>query len=62
MVGCWFGNVKDDSAIWLRFDHQADNLVLLPEEAERQRTDAQQRTEELAARLRKWAEAPPDQL
>ncbi|MBN3873638.1 Uma2 family endonuclease [Nostoc sp. JL33] len=41
-LGTWQGKVEDDPAIWLRFYDEAGNVVLLPEEGERQRADAEQ--------------------
>lgn len=51
-LGTWQGVVEDDLNKWLRFYDAAGNLVLLPEEAERQRA------ERLAARLRDLGEDP----
>ena len=48
-LGTWQGKIENDDAVWLRFYDEAGNLVLLPQEAEkqhaeaeRQRADAQQ--------------------
>ncbi|MEL7242178.1 MAG: hypothetical protein AAGM40_07500, partial [Cyanobacteria bacterium J06573_2] len=41
-VGTWNGIVEDDNAAWLRFYDADGNLVLLPEEAEKQRADSEQ--------------------
>lgn len=49
-LGTWQGTVEDDTTAWLRFYDTFENLVLLPEEAERQRA------ERLAARLRELGE------
>ncbi len=38
-LGTWNGTVEDDSTNWLRFYDEASNVVLLPEEAERQRAN-----------------------
>ena len=58
-LGMWEGLIDRETASWLRFYDQEGNLVLLPEEAERQRADAQQqRAERLAARLRELGEDP----
>lgn len=69
-LGCWLGTwqglIEDDTAEWLRFYDAAGNLVLLLEEAERQRAEqeqqraevAQSRAERLAARLRDLGEDP----
>jgi hypothetical protein len=55
-LGFWLGTLEGtidrETAVWLRFYDEAGNLVLLPEEAERQRT------ERLAARLRELGEDP----
>lgn len=40
-VGTWNGMVEDDSAVWLRFYDREGNVVLLPEEAQQQRADAE---------------------
>lgn len=40
-LGTWKGVIEDDDAVWLRFYHEAGNLVLLPEEAEQQRANAE---------------------
>jgi Uma2 family endonuclease len=41
-LGTWQGVIEeDDDAVWLRFYDEAGNLVLLPEEAEQQRADAE---------------------
>ncbi|MBW4622644.1 MAG: Uma2 family endonuclease [Cyanosarcina radialis HA8281-LM2] len=61
-VGTWRGQVEDDNAVWLRFYDEAGNVVLLPEEAEQQRADAeQQRANRLAAKLRELG-ADPDSI
>ncbi len=65
-LGTWQGTVEDDTAQWLRFYDVQGNLILLPEEAERQRAEqeqqraeaAQSRSERLAARLRELGEDP----
>jgi Uma2 family endonuclease len=58
-VGNWQGMVEDDNAVWPRFYDEAGNVVLLPEEAERQRADTQQqRADRLAAKLRELGEDP----
>lgn len=49
-LGTWQGTVEDDTTVWLRFYDNFGNLVLLPEEAERQRAEL------LAARLRELGE------
>ena len=41
-VGTWNGIVEDDNAVWLRFYDADGNLVLLPEEAQKQRADSEQ--------------------
>jgi Uma2 family endonuclease len=40
-LGTWQGTIERETAIWLRFYDEAGNLVLLPEEAERQRADSE---------------------
>jgi hypothetical protein len=51
--------VEDDITEWLRFYDAEENLILLPEEAERQRAEQErQRAERLAARLRDLGEDP----
>ncbi|WP_250123516.1 Uma2 family endonuclease [Chroococcidiopsis sp. CCMEE 29] len=58
-LGTWQGVVEDDTTQWLRFYDAAENLVLLPEEAERQRAEQErQRAERLAARLQDLGEDP----
>ncbi|MUL35685.1 Uma2 family endonuclease [Gloeocapsopsis dulcis] len=64
-LGTWTGVVEDDNATWLRF-YDSSGLVLLPEEAERQRAETErqraeterQKSERLAARLRELGEDP----
>jgi len=57
-LGTWTGVVEDDNATWLRF-YDSSGLVLLPEEAERQRAEAErQKSERLAARLCELGEDP----
>jgi len=51
-LGTWQGKVEDDTAMWLRFYDEAGNVVLLPEEGERQCA------ERLAQRLRELGEDP----
>ncbi|MBD2312778.1 Uma2 family endonuclease [Desertifilum sp. FACHB-1129] len=51
-LGTWEGTIERETAVWLRFYDSQGNLVLLPEEAERQRA------ERLAARLRELGEDP----
>ncbi len=51
-LGIWTGKVLDEEHTWARFYTAAGSLVLLPEEAEKQRADEEkQRADELAARL-----------
>ncbi len=58
-LGTWQGKAEDDTTEWLRFYDAEGNLILLPEEAERQRAEReQQRAERLAARLRELGEDP----
>lgn len=54
-LGNWEGTIERETAIWLRFFDSSGNLVLLPEEAERQRA------ERLAAKLRELG-VDPDNL
>ncbi|MBH8551489.1 Uma2 family endonuclease [Nostocaceae cyanobacterium CENA357] len=51
-LGTWEGTIQRETAFWLRFYDHNKNLVLLPEEAERQRA------ERLASRLRELGEDP----
>ena len=46
-LGTWEGKVEDDTATWLRFYDADENLVLLPEEAERQRADTERQQAEM---------------
>lgn len=70
-LGIWEGTIDRETAPWLRFYDQQGNLVLLPEEAQRQRAESEhqraeterqraeserQRAERLAARLRELGE------
>ena len=72
-LGTWQGKAEDDTTEWLRFYDAERNLILLPEEAERQRAEQEQqraeqeqqraeqerqRAERLAARLRELGEDP----
>ncbi|BAZ04223.1 Uma2 family endonuclease [Calothrix sp. NIES-3974] len=58
-VGIWHGVVEDDENDWLRFYDADGNLVLLEQEAEKQRAEAEkQRADRLAARLRELGEDP----
>jgi Uma2 family endonuclease len=41
-LGTWSGEIEEDNTVWLRFYDEAGNLVLLPEEAEKQRADTEQ--------------------
>ena len=41
-LGTWEGTIERETAVWVRFYDEAGNLVLLPEEAERQRAEAAQ--------------------
>ena len=52
-LGVWEGTVERESGKWLRFYDTARQLVLLPEEAERQQRElAEQRVAQLTERLR----------
>ena len=51
-LGTWQGRVENDTTEWLRFLDADGNLILLPDEAERQRA------ERLVARLRELGEEP----
>lgn len=62
-LGTWEGSIRREpptgTCQWLRFYDRQGNLVLLPEEAERQRAQQErQRAERLAARLRELGEEP----
>jgi Uma2 family endonuclease len=58
-LGTWEGTIDRETAVWLRFYDEAGNLVLLPEEAEHQRAEAErQRADRLAARLKEMGEDP----
>lgn len=65
-LGTWEGIIEDKSAIWLRFYDSEGNLVLLPEEAEREKAETErqraetehQRAERLAAKLRELGVDP----
>jgi Uma2 family endonuclease len=76
-LGTWEGTIIRFSTTWLRFYHENGDLVLLTEEAERQKANlaqqkadlaqkkadlAQQKNEILAARLRELGENPDDYL
>jgi len=54
-LGTWQETIERETAVWLRFYDSEANLVLLPEEAERQRADR------LANRLRELG-VDPDNL
>lgn len=58
-LGTWEGTIDRETAVWLRFFDSAGNLILLPEAAEKQAEQEQQRTKQerqrtdrLAAKLR----------
>ena len=61
-LGTWEGVVDKESAIWLRFYDQENNLVLLPEEAAQEQAQlaeqraqlAEQRAQELEAMLNQY--------
>jgi Uma2 family endonuclease len=62
-LGTWEGTVDREpptsTCHWLRFYNRQQNLVLLPEEAAQQQLEQErQRSERLAARLRKLGEDP----
>ncbi len=58
-MGIWHGVVEDDENDWLRFYDAEGNLVLLEQEAEKQRAEAEkQRADRLAVRLRELGEDP----
>ncbi|MDJ1169269.1 Uma2 family endonuclease [Roseofilum sp. BLCC_M154] len=51
-LGTWSGTIDREEAVWLRFYDTEGNLVLLPEEAERQKAEAvQQRFDEAQQRF-----------
>ncbi|MDT9292868.1 MAG: hypothetical protein P5698_23410, partial [Limnospira sp. PMC 1295.21] len=45
-LGTWSGTIDREEAIWLRFYDTEGNLVLLPEEAERQKAEQAQQLAE----------------
>jgi Uma2 family endonuclease len=58
-VGVWDGVINRETAPWLRFYDQENNLILLPKEAQEQEANKErQRAERLAARLRELGEDP----
>lgn len=67
-LGTWEGEIDRESGIWLRFFDREGNLVLLAEEAERQRAEtaeqraatAEQHSARLAERLRQLGENPEE--
>lgn len=54
-LGNWQGTLTRETATWLRFYDQQGNLVLLPEEAERQRANNERQRAEQAEKARKEA-------
>lgn len=54
-LGNWQGILTRETATWLRFYDQQGNLVLLPEEAERQRAENERQRAEQAEQARKEA-------
>jgi Uma2 family endonuclease len=54
-LGNWQGTLTRETATWLRFYDQQGNLVLLPEEAERQRAENERQRAEQAEQARKEA-------
>jgi Uma2 family endonuclease len=51
-LGTWSGTIDREEAVWLRFYDTEGNLVLLPEEAERQKAEAvQQRFDQAQQRF-----------
>lgn len=51
-IGPWRGRFLDEERTWLRFYHPDGSLVLLPEEAERERAETEhERAENLAAQV-----------
>jgi hypothetical protein len=54
-LGTWEGTIDRETAVWLRFYDTEGNLVLLPEEAERQKAEQAQQLAE-AERLHAEAE------
>lgn len=51
-LGTWSGTIDREEAVWLRFYDTEGNLVLLPEEAERQKAEAvQQQLDEAQQQL-----------
>ena len=51
-LGTWGSTIDRETAVWLRFFDSAGNLILLPEAAEQQAEQEQQRVDRLAVRLR----------
>ena len=47
-LGTWQGTVEDDTTQWLRFYDAEGNLILLPEETERQRAEQERQRAEAA--------------
>ncbi|MBE9039874.1 Uma2 family endonuclease, partial [Oscillatoriales cyanobacterium LEGE 11467] len=61
-LGTWEGEVDGKSAIWLRFFDGDGNLVLLPEEAERQRAERERQRAETAEHQAATAQSQIDRL
>jgi non-ribosomal peptide synthetase component E (peptide arylation enzyme) len=60
-LGLWQGEYEEMTRLWLRWRDEHGNWIPTPEEAQRQRADAQeQRAERLAARLRELGIDPND--
>ncbi|MEK9515535.1 hypothetical protein AAEJ74_29075, partial [Limnospira fusiformis PMC 851.14] len=55
-LGTWSGTIDREEAIWLRFYDTEGNLVLLPEEAERQKAEAAEQRAESAEQRAESAE------
>lgn len=53
-LGIWEGTIGRDTTIWLRFYDAQGQLVLLPEAAQQQLAQEQQRIQELEATLLKY--------
>ena len=58
-LGTWEGTIERETAVWVRFYDEAGNLVLLPQEAERQRAEVAQQQAEAE---RQRAEAAQQQV
>jgi cytochrome c biogenesis protein ResB len=55
-LGTWEGTIDRETAVWLRFYDTEGNLVLLPEEAERQKAEQAQQLAEQAQQFAEQAQ------